>query len=305
MLHDWTRYDPTELALLHPEQSHPEGLHVAGDGWPFEAVCAEFARLAYFRFEAEAGKAQLNQALARAGFGEAAPFNPVEVPTFGNWFRRKRQALRRRDSQAFAATSLDGELTILAYRGTQADRPNDLMTDLMAWRTSLPGGAKVHTGFWLAYRELAKQIDPWLAAARPRRLVVTGHSLGAAIATIMAALHDNAELVTFGCPLVGDRKFAEDFGRQSLRYVDCTDMVTTVPYGFMGYVHFGEMRYIDRHGTVHAPPPDKDALREDRRQAGLDYGKYRGQPGNVPLRRFADHTPVNYVSAVAGKRNDP
>ncbi|HEX8124380.1 MAG TPA: lipase family protein [Allosphingosinicella sp.] len=305
MAYPWPNYDPTQEALLHPELSHPHGLYRQGDDWPFEAVCAEFARLAYFKFETDAGKARLDEAMAQAGFGEAATFDPVAVPTFGNWIRRRQQALRPRDSQAFAATSLDGEVTILAYRGTQADAPKDLVTDLMAWRTTLPGGAKVHTGFWLAFRELAAQIDPWLARARPRRLVVTGHSLGAALATIMAAMHEDAELVTFGSPMVGDRRFAEAFRRPALRYVDCTDMVTTVPYGWMGYVHFGEMRYIDRHGAVHAPAPGEAALREDRDRAGTDYGPYRARPGNVPLRRFADHAPVNYVSAVAGKRNHP
>jgi pimeloyl-ACP methyl ester carboxylesterase len=299
----WPDYDPTLKALLHPEESHPEGLHSEGDGWPCEAVCAEFARLAYFRFETKEGKAQLDLALSKAGFGEAVPFDPVAVPAFGNWFRRKRQQLRERNAQAFAATRLDGKLTILAYRGTQADEPKDLVTDLMAWRTPLPGGAKVHTGFWLAYRELAKQIDPWLADLKPRKLVVTGHSLGAAMATIMAALHEEAKLVTFGCPLVGNRKFGEAFGREALRYVDCTDFVTTVPYGFLGYEHFGEMRYVDRHGVVHRSPP-AETLKRDREQAKEWYRRTcAGVPGNVPVRNFADHAPVNYVSAVSGMRS--
>ncbi|HEX8061730.1 MAG TPA: lipase family protein [Allosphingosinicella sp.] len=304
MGYDWPHYDPTQEALLHPERSHPYGLYRQGDVWPLEAICAEFARLAYFHHEDEAGKRRLNEALSQAGFGEAVPFNS-QVPTFGNRLRQRIQKLRNRDSQAFAATSLDGEVTILAFRGTQADRPRDLITDLTAWRSDFPNGGRVHTGFWEAYCSLHDQIEEWRENAQIRRLVVTGHSLGAAMATLMAALNEEAELVTFGCPLVGDREFAERFGRPALRYVDCTDLVTTVPYGFLGYAHFGEMRYIDRHGAVHSPPPDDAELREDRRQARIDYRRYRGQRGTVPTRRFADHAPVNYVSAVAGKRRDP
>ena len=212
MGYEWPNYDPTEEALLHPERSHPYGLHRQGDNWPLEAVCAEFARLAYFHFEDEAGKRRLNQALSEAGFGEAVPFNSA-VPTFGNWLRQKMQELRNRDAQAFAATSLDGELTILAFRGTQADRPKDLITDLTAWRTRFPKGGKVHTGVWQAYRGLHEDIEEWLGEARPKRLVVTGHSLGAAMAVLMAALHEEAELITFGCPLVGNSDFTERFGR--------------------------------------------------------------------------------------------
>jgi hypothetical protein len=301
MAYEWPHYDPTMEALLHPERSHPYGLHRQGDGWPLEAIYAEFARLAYFQFEDEAGKRLLNQALSQAGFGEAVPFNSV-APPFGNWLRRKQQALRNRDAQAFGATSLDGELAILAYRGTQADRPKDLVSDLLAWRTDRPGGGKVHTGFWLAYRSLADKIGPWLDGLSAKRLIVTGHSLGAAMATLMAADHRRAELVTFGCPLVGDKDFANAFGRDSLRYVDCTDMVTTVPYGLLGYVHFGEMRYIDRNGVVHLSP-SAETMKQDRKQARDLYRRtYAGVPGNVPVRNFADHAPVNYVSAVSKMR---
>src|SRR2546430_3865218 len=34
------------------------------------------------------------------------------------------------------------------------------------------------------------------------------------------------------------------------RYVDCCDLVTRVPPEFLGYVHVGALRYIDRNGTV-------------------------------------------------------
>lgn len=297
----WPQYDPSLQALLHPEERHPFGLHSAGDGWPLEAVCAEFARLAYFRFETEAGRRQLSRAMEQARFGEPACFGS-EVPTFGNFIRRKVQSFRNRDAQAFGATSAEGGLTILAFRGTQADRPKDLITDLLAWRTRFPKGGKVHTGFWTAYRQLEGPIEAWLSEVRPRRLVVTGHSLGAAMATLMAASHDEAELVTFGCPLVGNAEFAQRFRRPSLRFVDCADLVTTVPYGFMGYVHFGELRYIDRAGVVHRPAPPVAEMKEDRAKAAREYRRAYGGAGNVPVRRLADHAPVNYVSAVAGRR---
>ncbi|HYW15357.1 MAG TPA: lipase family protein [Allosphingosinicella sp.] len=301
MDHRWPRYDPSLQALLHPEERHPLGLYSAGDDWPFEAVCAEFARLAYFRFETEAGRRQLSTALEQAGFGAPACFRS-DVPSSGNWFRRKLHALRDRDAQAFGATSSDGALTLLAFRGTQADRPTDLITDLSAWRTRFPKGGKVHTGFWTAYRQLHDQIHAWLAEMRPKRLVVTGHSLGAAMATLMAALHEEAELVTFGCPLVGNREFVSRLRPRSLRFVGCTDMVTTVPYRFLGYAHPGELLYIDRRGVVHRPAPDATAMEQDRARAKRDYRRAYGGAGNVPVRHFADHSPVNYVSAVAGKR---
>jgi pimeloyl-ACP methyl ester carboxylesterase len=177
-----------------------------------------------------------------------------------------------------------------------------MITDLTAWRTRFPKGGKVHTGFWRSYCSLRDGIEHWLGQDRPKRLVVTGHSLGAAMATVMAALHEQAELITFGCPRVGDREFAERFGRTALRYVDCTDFVTTVPYDFLGYTHFGEMRYIDSGGVVH-PSPSAETMKQDRKRARALYRRtYGGVPGNVPFRDYADHTPVNYVSAVSEMR---
>lgn len=297
----WPHYDPTLEALLRPEKRHPHSLYSAGDPWPIEAVCAEFSRLAYFRFE-EGEKAKLAEALAKSGFGPPETF-ASSVPPFGNWLRRARQRLRDPGAQAFGATSLDGITTILAFRGTQADKPKDLLIDLMAFPVSWPGAGRVHMGFWKAYGSLRDRIDEWLGDVRPRRLIVTGHSLGAAMACLMAALHDEAELVTFGCPLVGNRAFAEAYRRPAVRYVDCADLVATVPYTWLGYAHFGELRYVDRHGAVQSPPPGEGARKQDRKDAIAAYRRdYFGRPGNVPTRRFADHAPVNYVSAVAGLR---
>lgn len=300
----WPHYDPTLEALLRPERRHPYSLYSAGDPWPIEAVCAEFSRLAYFRFE-EGETARLTEALAKAGFGPPETF-ASSVPPFGNWLRRARQRLRDPGAQAFGAVSLDGTTTIVAFRGTQADKPKDLLIDLMALPVSWRGAGKVHMGFRTAYDSLRDRIDEWLGRVRPRRLIVTGHSLGAAMACLMAALHDESELVTFGCPLVGNRAFAEAFRRPALRYVDCADLVATVPYAWLGYAHFGELRYIDRHGQVQPSPPDEATMKQDRKAAIRAYrGLYLGRPGTVPTRRFADHAPVNYVSAAAGLRHDP
>ena len=52
-------------------------------------------------------------------------------------------------------------------------------------------GCQVHTGFWNAWKEARPKVLPALqkaVAANPKyQVVVTGHSLGAAIATLAAA----------------------------------------------------------------------------------------------------------------------
>jgi hypothetical protein len=127
------------------------------------------------------------------------------------------------------------------------------------------------------------------------------------MATLMVARNGEAALVNFGSPRVGDQAFADHLkGHAVARFVDCTDLVTNLPPEGLIYVHVGEMRYIDRHGTLHVTPPDPEACRQDQKEAKRLYRRdHAGRPGNVPVRWGADHAPVNYVSAAAGLRHDP
>lgn len=119
--------------------------------------------------------------------------------------------------------------------------------------------AKVSSGFMSLYKSSPSPNTPSLSAAvvdEIRRLVdqyageelsitVTGHSLGAALATLIAEeLADEIEnappiaVVSFGGPRVGNRGFAERIekkGVKVLRVVNANDMVTRVPGGLPVY----------------------------------------------------------------------
>ncbi len=68
---------------------------------------------------------------------------------------------------------------VLAFRGS-ADIASWLH-DLDAGATRVYGMGYIHAGFWSAYQEIRQQV----LAAKPR--LITGHSLGAALAIIAAA----------------------------------------------------------------------------------------------------------------------
>ncbi len=162
--------------MLFPERRPPLG---PDQPWNGDAILAECARLAYLRFESDAAAATaLRTALARFGYGDFTPFGgrgrgPGLEPVF--------------DAQAYAATSATRG-ALIVFRGTQADSFKDFATNArflpIAWR----GAGKVHGGFWGSLAEILPAIERWLTAARPTRLVVTGHSLGAAHATLLAAI---------------------------------------------------------------------------------------------------------------------
>ena len=99
----------------------------------------------------------------------------------------------------------------------------------------------VHAGFQRLYssvRDELIQTVRGLLREKTRKIRVTGHSLGAALATLFTldavsqlASPRDVCLVTFGCPRVGNREFAELFNqhvRTAWRIANQFDGVTRV-----------------------------------------------------------------------------
>jgi hypothetical protein len=137
------------------------------------ALSVEFARLAYIGFEkSDAERARLEEALGRVQFNGFVPFTDSVTGT-----------------QGFGALRSADGLAMLAFRGTEPQALTDLGTDLelslTEWNES---GGRVHEGFSRAARSIFQAVTGWLQLTRADRkqLILTGHSLGAAIATLYA-----------------------------------------------------------------------------------------------------------------------
>ena len=249
-----------------------------GGDLPEAALCAELARLAYVPDAATAAPF-----LARAG---------LELL---DW---------RDDAQAFAARGRG--LTAIVFRGT--DSAVDLIRDLAFLPEHWALGGYVHRGFAAALRPLG----PWALAAAAQatgRLVLAGHSFGGALAILFASVRAPDHLYTFGAPRVGDRGFAE---RQRAvahdRFVGCADVVCRMPSARLGgsrrFAHSGTRRFIDRAGTLRDGWSDEE-IAADCRAARAEYPVSLVRAvveARAPWRGLADHAPINYLSAVAGRR---
>ena len=262
--------------LYHPENGPT--LFKVGDRPSDELLCAEASRLAYKKFERDpAAKAEIVDALARVGYGQMGFFN-------------------NNGTQAFAAVDSHSSV-LLVFRGTEQN-PMDVASDLETLPAPWTAGGRVHTGFARALSHVLQPIEAWLQS-HPGRWLYTGHSLGAALATLAASLRKPAKLIVFGSPLVGDRDFGETLAGVAIdRYVDCCDLVCRIPPEEMGFRHVAFAAYIDRAGNIRRGVSAAEMI-GDQIEARAEYWvKYACKIGNIKNRDIADHAPLNYVSAL-------
>jgi hypothetical protein len=253
-------------------------------------LCAELSRLAYcrhaddFAFDRE----RIQGVLAEVGFSSCQFFESQG--------REKSEGFH-----AFVAVRDQAPLSVLSFRGTDKDDPTDLSenVDFIMKRLEGPRRGRVHKGFSDALDELLPGIVTAIADYKCD-ILFTGHSLGAAMATIMASIRAPKALYTFGSPRVGDEEFVESLKDvETYRYMDCCDVVARIPPSLLGYRHHGKRMYIDSQRSV-LSDPDDEFMEKDRHLGEADYNeKYAWQKGNLGVRALADHAPFNYVMPLA------
>jgi hypothetical protein len=270
-------YYPAKHAVFFP----------AGRPQSNAALCAEMARLAYCQLDTSFAFDQdrIRKILGRIQFTDCRFFESATESDGGG-------------SHGFLALDANNKLAVLSFRGTDKDDPTDLADDLNIYPLPWQAGGKVHSGFDKALQAVWLEADAALQQINDYKLLFTGHSLGAAMATLASSLRKPQSLYTVGCPRVGDQAFANLLqGLDNHRYVDCCDLVPQVPPEVFGYAHIpGKIHYIDFSRAVHEIDPNDSSIRDDQTQAEGDYLKnYAWRIGDVALRPLADHAPVNYV----------
>ena len=164
-------------------------------------------------------------------------------------------------TQCFVASN--DKFAVVAFRGSEArlrdgdSDPGYIFADWLANFNFLPEewdqGGNVHRGFKAALLEVWTDLEDYISSLQKNNLKIwiTGHSLGAALATLAADRYGNVQgLYTFGSPRVGDRDFKRDFKVKAHRIVNNSDIVTKVPPSGM-FRHVGELKFIDSDGVIH------------------------------------------------------
>lgn len=150
-------------------------------------------------------------------------------------------------AQAYLLKDRNG-VHILSFRGTEVKEKSDVLADLTSGKNIEACGGKIHVGFKGETNKLWPSIQK--AIADIDALYITGHSLGAAIATVAASRIQTKviALVTFGSPRVGNREFVDSLKVVHYRVQNNCDDVTKVPFRLMGFKHHGTHKYMNFYG---------------------------------------------------------
>lgn len=198
-------------------------------------------------------------------------------------------------------TRANPNLIVVAFKGTSPFNADEWRTNIdLSWLEFEDMG-RTHSGFmkalglqrglnWpnniqqnsdhqFAYYTLREKLKEALKENSEAKFILTGHSLGGALAILFAAvlmLHEEEWLLdkldgvyTFGQPRVGDEKFGEfmkekltTVGVKYFRYVYSNDMVPRSPYDdkTLLFKHFGPCLYFNcfYKGRVLPEEPNKN-----------------------------------------------
>ncbi len=231
--------------------------------------------------------AELSRLVYRRGVSEKRWWLPLPRPSRESFLSRA--GLRERcffesrktDTQALLVEAENSHFAVLVFRGTE-QRPKDFIIDInVGLQPLLSNGIGVHAGFRDALDSVWNKIKPELDKLTCP-IFFTGHSLGAALATLAATLHAPQAVYAFGSPLVGNEAFVTSLKNVPIyRVIHDQDPVTIVPPAALGFRHAGEAHILTASEIAVAP----------------GFTAWLRNLGN-PSKPLADHAPVNYVDRI-------
>jgi hypothetical protein len=141
---------------------------------------------------------------------------------------------------------------LVSFRGTESI--GDWITNTNFFSIEKNYGA-VHEGFYNGFAEVKDTIEKEFDRRLPKLILLTGHSLGGALATVAAAewngKYNISGVYTFGQPSVGNGTFSTffstNYSNKFFRFVNDDDIVTRLP---LSYQHVGKLFHFDANSGL-------------------------------------------------------
>lgn len=220
--------------------------------------------------------------------------------------------IQAKDTECFIAST--ASTVLVSFRGTAGIK--DWIRDASIFSVDT-GYGTVHTGFHTGFKQASEKLERILSRvnARSKKVILTGHSLGGALATIAAAEWEGkypiTAIYTFGQPAVGRKNFQQfmnTFSGRFFRTVNDDDIVPKVP---PSYRHVGKLKKLGSKGEViteaisstEEQQSTNETMSESEFQILQDY--YTNNNGDEVspqlegfLPSFSDHSSIQYMKKI-------
>lgn len=209
----------------------------------------------------------------------------------------------------------DAENVVVAFRGTE--EPLDAVTDASLALTDTEFG-RVHAGFWKSVESVWNHVIKHVERRRTNEqtLWITGHSLGAAMASIAALRLSTTippfQVVTFGQPRTGGASFAKKLRAariRQFRFVNNDDIVPTIPPRAIPlgippefYEHVGDLHFFDADGKLHDQPDGELGVLSALLSAVNSVSGNDAEARRIVTRGIRDHAMERYVDRLEANR---
>lgn len=221
--------------------------------------------------------------------------------------------IKTNDTECYVVSTASAVL--VSFRGTAGVQ--DWLRDLTVFSLDTDYGS-VHNGFYHGFKQVSAELESVMQSvyAHSKKVILTGHSLGGALATVAAAewvdQYPISAVYTFGQPAVGKGDFPAHMSQLSGRFfriVNDDDIVTKVP---PTYKHLDKLKKLGEEGQILQEtllPNDESALANDTMsetkfmlfQESLSTDSSSTLEGFLPS--FKDHSSIQYIKKITAILN--